>query len=94
MFRNFIAWLASKLREAFDWFPGAAWRFIKNVPHWLDKGAVFLQTRVADLLPPVTLFTTSAILRKFAGRAGENLPRISWLKPPRWSRRFSKKRSA
>jgi hypothetical protein len=42
MFRNFIAWLTSKLREAFDLLPGAVWRFIKKIPHWLYKGAVFL----------------------------------------------------
>jgi hypothetical protein len=42
MFRNFIAWLTSKLREAFEGFPGAIWRFNKKVPHWLYKGAVFL----------------------------------------------------
>jgi hypothetical protein len=33
-----------------------------------------LQTRIADLLPAVTLFTTSAIVRKFAGRARETPP--------------------
>jgi hypothetical protein len=42
MFRKFIAWLISMLREAVEGFPGAVWRFIKKVPHWLYKGAVFL----------------------------------------------------
>lgn len=33
-----------------------------------------LQTRLADLLPTATLFTSSAIVRQFAGGAGGNMP--------------------
>jgi hypothetical protein len=42
MFRNFMAGLAATLRKTFDWFFNAVWRFIKKVPHWLYKFAVFL----------------------------------------------------
>lgn len=69
MFRNLIRRLAAMPREAFQWFAGALWRFIKKVPNWLYKLAVlffwfalFLMSGADHLLSNKVLIAAGRLL--------------------------------